>query len=144
MHGYWASLSGIAKNLGDDAALAVARAGAMAQDGLRAFATAPGRGTWRGEGGGILINQGQHNLDALCFVAGPPRTVHAVTRSAVHPTETEDTAAALLQWAGGGCVRVLDLAARQLRRARVLLLGTFRDVEVGPEHPLSTILSSAR
>ena len=42
-HGYWSSLSGMAKNLSDDAALAVARAGTVAQDGLRAFATAPGR-----------------------------------------------------------------------------------------------------
>src|SRR5262249_54990191 len=65
------------------------------------FPTAPWRGTWRGEGGGILINQGQHNLDALCFVVGQPATVYAVTRNAVHPTETEDTAGALLQWADG-------------------------------------------
>ena len=48
-----------------------------------------------------------------------------------------------LQWAGGACVRVLDLAARQLRRSRVLLLGTYRDVEVDPDHPLSTVLGAA-
>jgi hypothetical protein len=48
-----------------------------------------------------------------------------------------------LQWAGGGCVRVLDLAARQLRRSPALLLGTYRDVEVDPDHPLSTVLGAA-
>src|SRR2546423_1532126 len=36
------------------------------------FATAPWRGTWRGEGGGILINQGQHDLGGLCHLVGPP------------------------------------------------------------------------
>src|SRR5689334_670185 len=48
-----------------------------------------------------------------------------------------------LQWAGAGCVRILDLAARQLRRSPVLLLGTFRDDEVGPHHPLSTVVGTA-
>src|SRR5205807_9883155 len=39
------------------------------------FRTAPWRGTWRGEGGGILINQGQHDLDLLCLLAGRPSRV---------------------------------------------------------------------
>jgi len=56
VHGYWASLSGMSKNLGDDAALAVARAGAMAQDGLRAFATAPGRDVWWREAGDVRVS----------------------------------------------------------------------------------------
>jgi len=38
VHGYWASLAGMAKNIGDDAALSVARAGTMAQDAIRDFA----------------------------------------------------------------------------------------------------------
>jgi predicted dehydrogenase len=82
------------------------------------FRTADWRASWAGEGGGILINQGQHDLDALCFVAGSPQTVDAVTRTAVHPIETEDTAAALLQWSGGalGSVHLssaeLDIASR--------------------------------
>jgi glycine/D-amino acid oxidase-like deaminating enzyme len=55
-HGYWASLSGMAQNLGDDAALAVARAGAIAQDGLRAFATQPGRDVWWREAGDVRVS----------------------------------------------------------------------------------------
>jgi glycine/D-amino acid oxidase-like deaminating enzyme len=46
----------MSKNLGDDAALAVARAGAMAQDGLRAFATAPGRDVWWREAGDVRVS----------------------------------------------------------------------------------------
>lgn len=55
-HGYWASLSGMAKNLGDDAALAIARAGAVAQDGLRAFATQAGRDVWWREAGDVRVS----------------------------------------------------------------------------------------
>ena len=55
-HGYWASLAGIAANLGDDAALSVARAGTLAQDGLRAFATARGRDVWWREAGNLRVS----------------------------------------------------------------------------------------
>ena len=63
------------------------------------FASAPWRGTWRYEGGGVLVNQGQHDLDLLCLLAGrPSRIVAGRTRRQVHPTETEDTASALVEW----------------------------------------------
>ncbi len=55
-HGYWSALTGVANSIGDDAALAVARAGTVAQDGLRAFATAPGRDVWWREAGNIRIS----------------------------------------------------------------------------------------
>jgi predicted ATPase len=48
-----------------------------------------------------------------------------------------------LQWAGPGTVRVLDFAARGLRRHPVLLLGTYRGVEVAAAHPLSAVLPAA-
>lgn len=88
------------------------------------FGTAPWRGSWDGEGGGILINQGQHDLDALRFLVGQPAAVHAVTRHAVHPTETEDTAAALLEWAGGA-VGSVHLSSAELDEAqRIEITGT--------------------
>jgi predicted dehydrogenase len=72
------------------------------------FRTAPWRATWAGEGGGILINQGQHDLDLLCWLAGPPQAVFATTSSAMHGMEVEDTALALLEWPSGatGTVRL--------------------------------------
>jgi predicted dehydrogenase len=96
------------------------------------FATAPWRGTWRGEGGGILINQGQHNLDALCFVAGQPASVYAVTRNAIHPTETEDTAGALLCWAGGAIGGVHLSSAELDTPMRIEVTGTAGRLRVQP------------
>jgi len=56
VHGYWASLQGMARNLGEDGALAVARAGTKAQDAIRAFATAPGRDVWWREAGNLRVS----------------------------------------------------------------------------------------
>lgn len=56
VHGYWASLPGMADSIGPDAALAVARAGTKAQDGIRAFATAPGRDVWWREDGNVRVS----------------------------------------------------------------------------------------
>jgi glycine/D-amino acid oxidase-like deaminating enzyme len=56
VHGYWSALPGITATFGPDAALAIARAGSKAQDGLRAFATAPGRDVWWREAGNIRVS----------------------------------------------------------------------------------------
>lgn len=56
VHGYWGALAGMEANLGGDAALAVARAGARAQDGIRRFATAPGRDVWWRESGNLRVS----------------------------------------------------------------------------------------
>lgn len=65
------------------------------------FEVAPWRGTWRGEGGGVLINQGQHDVDLLIHLMGPPARVFAKTPTRLQPIETEDTVQALLEWDGG-------------------------------------------
>jgi glycine/D-amino acid oxidase-like deaminating enzyme len=56
VHGYWASLQGMSNSIGADAALAVARAGTVAQDAIRAFATAPGRDVWWREAGNLRVS----------------------------------------------------------------------------------------
>ena len=65
------------------------------------FEESPWRGTWRGEGGGVVINQGQHDLDLLTYLVGPPRSVFGAARTRLHHIETEDTAVALLEWSDG-------------------------------------------
>lgn len=53
--GYWSSLPGLVQLLGPDAALEVARAGTLAQDALREFATRPGVDLWWREDGNMRV-----------------------------------------------------------------------------------------
>lgn len=62
----------------------------------------PGRGTLARDGGGVLMTQAIHTLDLfLSFTGMPGRVTGLVATSPLHRMETEDTAAALLQFRGG-------------------------------------------
>lgn len=67
------------------------------------YRQAPWRGTWAGEGGGVLVNQAVHQLDLWCWLFGLPRQVQARCRfGAWHGIEAEDDVAAILELPGGG------------------------------------------
>jgi glycine/D-amino acid oxidase-like deaminating enzyme len=55
VHGYWSSLETAVQALGPDGALAIARAGDWAQDGIRDFAAECGRDVWWREGGNLVV-----------------------------------------------------------------------------------------
>lgn len=59
------------------------------------------RGTWRLDGGGVLMNQSIHSIDLLQWLMGRVRSVMAYTDTLAHRMETEDTAAAVLRFANG-------------------------------------------
>ena len=59
------------------------------------------RATWRGEGGGVLINQSPHWVDVFMLLGGLPCKVTAQTRARMHKIEVEDEAAAVLEYPGG-------------------------------------------
>ncbi|OGV52252.1 MAG: hypothetical protein A2017_00640 [Lentisphaerae bacterium GWF2_44_16] len=48
------------------------------------------RGTWKGEGGGLLMNQAPHNLDLLYYWFGPAKSIWASLAGRYHDIETED------------------------------------------------------
>ena len=50
------------------------------------------RGTWNGEGGGILQNQAPHHLDAFQWIGGMPSAVTSVMSTRLHDIEVENTA----------------------------------------------------
>ncbi len=60
---------------------------------------------WRGSkainGGGCLINQGSHGIDALVYLAGDVKSVCAVCDTMGRNIDGEDTAAALLEFENG-------------------------------------------
>ncbi|MFA9477648.1 Gfo/Idh/MocA family protein [Phycisphaerales bacterium AB-hyl4] len=61
------------------------------------------RATWKGEGGGVLINQCPHNLDLFCWFVGQPKRVTAaqVGLGKYHHIEVEDEVNALLEFENG-------------------------------------------
>jgi predicted dehydrogenase len=65
------------------------------------FDASPWRATWQMAGGGVLMNQAVHQVDAMIATAGMPATVRATVRGARHRAEVEDDALALLEWSSG-------------------------------------------
>lgn len=68
----------------------------------------PWRGTWEGEGGGVLVNQAPHQLDLLLWYMGDIEEVYGFWRNLNHPyIEVEDTAVAVIKFKNGGIGQVL-------------------------------------
>jgi len=59
------------------------------------------RATWKGEGGGVLINQAPHGIDLFLLLGGLPARVTAKVRTRLHKIEVEDEACALLEYPNG-------------------------------------------
>jgi UDP-N-acetyl-2-amino-2-deoxyglucuronate dehydrogenase len=59
------------------------------------------RGTWKLDGGGVLMNQSIHSIDLLQWLMGPVKSVMAYTDTLAHRMETEDVAVAALRFANG-------------------------------------------
>ncbi|NLB60380.1 MAG: Gfo/Idh/MocA family oxidoreductase [Lentisphaerae bacterium] len=60
------------------------------------------RATWRGEGGGVLMNQCPHQLDLLQWIAGLPARLRAFCYfGKYHSIEVEDDVTAYLEYANG-------------------------------------------
>jgi UDP-N-acetyl-2-amino-2-deoxyglucuronate dehydrogenase len=93
------------------------------------YRTASWRGTWEGEGGGVLMNQAPHTLDLLCHLVGPPTTVWGVSRRRSQPIEAEDTAAALLEYSNGA-VGTLAVSTTEPGLQRIELVGDRGRIEI--------------
>ena len=66
------------------------------------YASSEWRATWRGEGGGVLINQCLHNLDMLQWLVGMPARVRGFCKfGRFHDIEVEDDVTAYFEWANG-------------------------------------------
>jgi predicted dehydrogenase len=66
------------------------------------------RGTWAGEGGGILVNQAPHQLDLLQWFMGDVDELVGYWDNLNHPyIEVEDTALAILRFRNGALGNIL-------------------------------------
>lgn len=60
------------------------------------------RGTWGGEGGGVLMNQAPHNLDLFQWICGMPQRVRAFCKfGRYHNIEVDDDVTAYLEYPNG-------------------------------------------
>jgi predicted dehydrogenase len=68
------------------------------------YASGGWRATWKGEGGGVLLNQCPHNLDLMQWLIGgklPIRVTAVGTVAKRHPIEVEDEVTAIMEYADG-------------------------------------------
>ncbi len=66
------------------------------------YASGGWRATWKGEGGGVLLNQCLHNLDTMQWLVGMPKSVRGFCQlGRFHQIEVEDSVTAYLEWANG-------------------------------------------
>lgn len=71
------------------------------------------RGTWAGEGGGVLLNQAPHPIDAMLYViCMDPVKLFAVNSTAEHKIETEDRSDAMM-WFGNGAVGYMHVSTNE-------------------------------
>jgi predicted dehydrogenase len=66
------------------------------------YASGGWRATWKGEGGGVLLNQCLHQLDMLQWLCGMPARVRGFCQlGRFHDIEVEDNVTTYLEWQNG-------------------------------------------
>jgi predicted dehydrogenase len=102
------------------------------------YADSDWRGTYAGEGGSALVNQGYHALDVVRWLTGELTVVgaaagHTAPRGGM---ETEDTLAALLRAPAGTLVTYqVTVASSVTWRTRIEIIGTGGSVLFDLDHP---------
>lgn len=84
------------------------------------------RGSWDGEGGGVLVNQAPHQLDLLLWYMGELEEIFAYWGNLNHPyIEVEDTAVAVAKFKNGGLANiVLSNSFNPAIQGKVQVLGS--------------------
>lgn len=65
------------------------------------------RGTFKYDGGGVLMNQGIHGIDLLCYLMGKPVSVTGYAKTLLRNIEVEDTSCAAIEF-DNGAIGVID------------------------------------
>ncbi len=89
------------------------------------FASGGWRATWKGEGGGVLLNQCLHNLDTLQWLCGMPKRVRGFCQlGRFHQIEVEDNVTAYMEWANGATGVFLSSSGETPGTNRFEIVGT--------------------
>jgi len=82
------------------------------------------RATWKGEGGGVLLNQCPHNLDIFqWFVGMPKRVAGFATIGKYHNIEVEDEVTAYLEYENGMVGHLITSTAESPGTNRLEIIG---------------------
>jgi UDP-N-acetyl-2-amino-2-deoxyglucuronate dehydrogenase len=92
------------------------------------------RGTWGGDGGGVLMNQGIHLVDLLVWCMGDPIEVHAHAATLQRDIEVEDTLAATLRFPNGALATIAATTTAPGSPHRLEFYGTHGAIQVEGEH----------
>ncbi len=89
------------------------------------YASGGWRATWKGEGGGVLLNQCLHNLDILQWLLGMPARVRGFCQlGACHEIEVEDSVTAYLEYPGGATGTFVSSTGEAPGSNRLEIVGT--------------------
>ena len=83
------------------------------------------RATWKGEGGGVLLNQCLHNIDTLQWLCGMPSSIRGFCQlGRFHDIEVEDSVTAYLEWANGATGTFISSSGEAPGTNRLEIVGT--------------------
>ena len=89
------------------------------------YASGGWRATWKGEGGGVLLNQCLHQLDMLQWLCGLPARVRGFCQlGQFHDIEVEDSVTCYLEWANGATGVFLSSTGEAPGTNRFEIIGT--------------------
>jgi predicted dehydrogenase len=89
------------------------------------YSSSDWRATWKGEGGGVLLNQCLHNLDTLQWLCGMPNRVRGFCQlGRFHHIEVEDDVTAWLQWPSGATGTFLSSTGEAPGTNRLEIVGS--------------------
>ncbi len=89
------------------------------------YASGGWRATWKGEGGGVLLNQCLHNLDAMQWLLGMPARVRGFAQlGRFHDIEVEDSVSAYLEYPNGATGMFVSSTGETPGTNRFEIIGT--------------------
>jgi predicted dehydrogenase len=94
------------------------------------YRSASWRGSWIGEGGGVLLNQSPHTLDLLCHLTGMPAKVWGWIRTRYQVMECEDTAQAMFEYPNGAPGYFTASTAEAGGQRRIEIVGERAAIEI--------------
>jgi len=89
------------------------------------YASGGWRATWKGEGGGVLLNQCLHNLDAMQWLLGMPARVRGFCQlGRFHQIEVADNVSAYLEYPNGATGTFVSSTGESPGTNRFEIIGT--------------------